>query len=221
MYLDDPIPQPDEIPTTTQDDLDTAIKDLEETLNETEVVPPTQEEADAGSPDEWLAQEMRSLQTEVQQLRHDFETKLMYDESKERQISNLHQELQSYRAGLHFRILQPVLVDLISMFDDLHKLIGSLAQEESAPGPERMASNLRSFQDTILEMLQRQGVESYEVEEETFVAGRQRVVKAVETADLELDKKVIRRLRRGFEYEGKMLRPEWVEAYKYVPARSM
>src|SRR5579862_6730335 len=64
---------------------------------------------------------IQQVLTSLNQLRQDFETKLMYDASKERQIDGMHQELQGYREGLHFRLLRPMFHDLIAMYDDLGK----------------------------------------------------------------------------------------------------
>src|SRR5258708_17487380 len=69
---------------------------------------------------------LQQLLHDMQNLRQDFDTKIKYDESKERQVDSLHQELQGYREGLHFKILKPVFIDLIAMHDDLDKLIESM-----------------------------------------------------------------------------------------------
>jgi hypothetical protein len=56
-------------------------------------------------------------------------------------------------------------------------------------------------------------VESPEVDR-----ARQRVIRVVATGDEKLDRHVQGRLRVGFEYDsGKVLRPEWVVAYRHAP----
>ena len=165
----------------------------------------------------------RSLQlvmAEMQRRREDFDTKVKYDESKERLIDSLHRELQVYREGLHFKILKPIFIDLIAMYDDLGKLIDAMLAKDLASASTQMVQNLESFQETIEETLRRNGVDAFTLEESTFVASKQRILKVIDTTDPAQDKQVVRRVRKGFEYEGRVLRPEIVEIYKYNPVSS-
>ena len=159
---------------------------------------------------------MQSLITEMQNLKDDFDTKVKYDESKERLIDSLHRELQTYREGLHFRILRPVFIDLIAMHDDLGKLIEDMVAKDSTSASSQMARNLGLFQEHIEEVLQRNGVEPFLVKENLFVASKQRILRVVDTPDPALDKQIAQRVRKGFEYEGKVLRPEIVATYRTV-----
>ena len=163
-----------------------------------------------------LSQSMQVLVDEMHHLRQDFDTKVKYDATKERQVDNLHRELQSYREGLHFKILRPLFIDLIAIHDDLDKLIESMPREETFQTVAQMANNLRSFQETVEEILQRNGVEVYSVEGDAYVPGKQRALQAIETLDIALDKQIAHRIRKGFEYDGKILRPELVVTYKVV-----
>lgn len=166
------------------------------------------------SPSQDMISAMPVLLAEIKELRQDFETKVKYDESKERLIDTLHKELQTYREGLHFKILRPIFIDLITMFDDLQKVIDTLQIKSPLTESQEM-QNLQSFQETIEEILYRNGVEVFEAEGDMFLANRQRVLKVIETADSVQDKRVARRVRKGFCYENRVLRPEIVEIYKF------
>ena len=48
-----------------------------------------------------------------------------------------------------------------------------------------------------------------------FVAHRQRSIKTVSTDNIEEKRLVAEKIRKGFEYEGKILRPELVTPFKY------
>ena len=159
---------------------------------------------------------MQQIIDEMRALRQEFDTKIKYDASKERQIDSLHNELQAYRAGLHFKILRPVILDLISMHDDLSRMIESIPREEGMIPISQVLKNLESFQVTAEEILQRNGVEPYSVDGENFVSGRQRALQPVETDEPSLDKTIARRVRKGFEYDEKILRPELVMIYRAV-----
>ncbi len=149
----------------------------------------------------------------------DFDSKVKYDESKEQVIERLHRELQFYREGLDFRLLQPIFMDLIMLHDDMDKLLVKMNDSSMAASNQmtQMAQYLKVFQESVEEILQRNGVKSFTTEEEVFLPGRQRSLRVIPTADPILDKHIVRRVRKGFEYEDKLLRHELVEVYKHTP----
>lgn len=166
-----------------------------------------------------IARSVQLLLTEMQSLKEDFDTKVKYDESKERLIDSLHQELQAYREGLHFKILRPIFIDLIAMHDDLGKLIQNATTEEPDLISNRTAKNLESFQDTIEEILRRNGVETFSLNGDAFLPNKQRAIQAIDTIDPALDKQVARKVRKGFEYDGRVLRPELVVTYRTISGK--
>ncbi len=168
-----------------------------------------------------LAAANESLQQGFERLERGFDSKIKYDTSKEKIIDALHRELQAYRDGLHFKILRPVFADLISMYDDLSSLARHpMTQEEAVESEERLGRSLSTFQDTIKEILYRNGVQMYREEGNHFVAQRQRAVRIVETDDPQKDRLVAEHVREGFEYDGKVLRPEMVATYRYVAPKT-
>lgn len=175
----------------------------------------TQDRGGEGAPSgPEIQQGMLSLLEEMQQLRRDFDTKVKYDESKERQITLLHEELR-HRDNLHFTILRPVLDALIALYDDMSKMLEG-DQEADPLTSNQWRKNLESIQATVEEILRQNGVEAFSVEGMTVTPERQRIMKAIITDDLSRDKQIARRLRRGFLYETRVLRPEWVEVYRYL-----
>jgi molecular chaperone GrpE len=163
-----------------------------------------------------ISSAMQLLLAEMQSLREDFDTKVKYDKSKEHQIDSLHQELQAYREGLHFKILQPIFKDLIVIHDDLGKLIENMMVEGAQSSEDRMIKNLQLFQYAIEEILSRNGVEAFCVGGNTFTPSKQRAIQAIDTSDLALDKQIVRRVRKGFSYDDRVLRPEEVITYRAV-----
>ena len=165
-----------------------------------------------------IIQRLDTLLAEMHSLRQDFDTKVKYDESKERLIDTLHLELQAYREGLHFKILRPLFLDLIAMYDDLGRIVDDTQAKHSDVSSNQVIQNFVSCQETIEEMLRRNGVDAFCVEEGMFVPSRQRVLKVLITSDPTQDKQIARRVRKGFSYENRVLRPEIVDIYKYAPA---
>jgi molecular chaperone GrpE len=155
------------------------------------------------------------LAGELAGLRRDFDAKIRYDEVKQQQITAMHEELQTLRAGLHLRLLQPMFTDLIAMHDDLTDALS--VDDSGANAAAHPAKILESLKESILETLLRNGVSSYSVDSNELDRSRQRVIDAVGTTDPTLDRRVIRRPRMGFDYDGgKVLRPEWVVVHRHT-----
>jgi molecular chaperone GrpE (heat shock protein) len=163
-----------------------------------------------------VSERLDHLLDELRELRQQFEAKIRYDEVRERQVAGMQEELEAHRQGLSLRILRPVLNDLIAIHDDLTQAMQATAGPDEAP--DAYAATLASLRDSILETLRRNGVTDFTVEGEAVDRGRQRVIKVEETGEAADDRRVACRLRPGFELDGKVLRPEWVVAYRYVPA---
>jgi molecular chaperone GrpE (heat shock protein) len=161
---------------------------------------------EAAQPADRLLEQMRRLQDA-------FDSKIRYDEVRERLVESMHEELQAYRQNLQQMQLRPILLDLVSMHDDLTKSI------ESAGCSIETAKALTFFRDTVEQTLARNGVESFLVEGSAVDRSRQKVISVIETADPDLDRRVAQRLRPGFSWNGKVLRPEWVSAYLAISAR--
>lgn len=177
---------------------------------------PTDEHAEQPQQTEEDSQFQAEIRDALIGLRRDFESKLMYDESKQRQLDVLHAELETYRRGFHFQLLRPIITDLISLYNDMDRVFARLAGHElSTP----VAHEVAQFRDQVEEILRRNGVERFTTPGEEFDAKRQRVVAFVETTDPTLDKHVAEHLRPGVEYEGKIVtQPEQVSAYRFVAA---
>ena len=102
------------------------------------------------------------------------------------------------------------------MYDDLGKLLEDMWQKEENQSSAQTIANLKSFQETIADILYRNGVEAYNIEGDTYVPNRQRVLQVINTTDQAQDKQIARRIRKGFEYENRVIRPELIAIFKVV-----
>lgn len=152
----------------------------------------------------------------VGRLQADFETKIRYDESKEKTINALHRELQDYRDDLVLKHLRPLVNDLITLYDDIGAIANSYSQEQ-ADVNNRLLNDVRGFQADIEEMLRRNGIEAFELDGDVFISPQQRVQKSVVTNDPALDTRISAKLRKGFSYGERVLRPQIVNIYRYTP----
>lgn len=165
--------------------------------------------------DDALAQIFQRLES----LQRGFDTKIKYDVTKEKQLDTLHAELQSHREDLYFKIMRPLFMDLIDMYDDMHSLVRhGQAREDSTEVEARLQRSLASFLDTIIGILERYGVSVFSDEGDSVSPQRQRAIKLIDTQIAEQDRLIAERLRKGFSYGGKILRPELVATYRLTRA---
>ena len=129
-------------------------------------------------------------------------------------FDSLHQELISYRDNFVRDALQkPFIRDLLVLFDDLSALAGqmSAAMNDETNGAEqaRAHENLTNIVHFVIEILHRLEVtemESKEVVDRTL----HRVISFEPAESAEEDGRIVKRLKRGFMWQGRVLRAEEV-----------
>ena len=163
-----------------------------------------------------LLDAINELRSQVQALSGEFETKLKYDQHKNKIIDGLHQDLQGYREGLIKKHFHSMITDAIKIVDDIRKL--KTHYEDEPPTEETLPTLLKFLEDIasdIEDLFSWQGVVPFTCGTQTFDSTRQRVVKKIETFDPDMDKKVAASIRPGYEWDDKVLRPEMVAVYVY------
>ena len=141
------------------------------------------------------------------------------DGSWQKLFDSLHAELLNYRDNFIRDTLQrPFIHDLVLLFDDLTELAKQLettAEEQKARGPVgRWRDNLQNAIHSLLEILHRFEVKEVETKE-TFDRTVHRAV-CFEPTDCEQeDGQVMARVRRGFIWRDKLIRPEEVIVKKF------
>ncbi len=159
--------------------------------------------------------QLASIHLAIGNLEQEFQQKLKYDAHKDKIIDALHRELQEYKNELLSRLLRPVFSDIIKVMED-NKKLRSVKLET---GEFDFARLRNAFEGALLDLedlLSRNGVEAFTSEGDIFDSGRQKILKVVETSDKELNGKISERHRCGYEWEGRILRPELVSVFKHV-----
>ena len=161
------------------------------------------------------------IEEQIHQLHTEFQGKLKYDQHKDAIIDKLHGELQGYKNDLVLKLLRPFITDVIQTMDDIARQVSHYrAREEAQLAPAKILRDLDSFGGDLEDLLFRQGVDSFQTLEEQFDPKQQKVVKRVITDDPEKDKTIASRVRKGFRWEGRVIRPEMVDVYIYRPSQS-
>ncbi len=214
------------------DDDDIIALGIEETLpkktNETEnaspVTPTPSDNTDSEEMPEILEDdpeslliELRNIGKRIDQLTTHFEDKIKYDEHKNQIIDDLHSQLQSFRDGIIKKHMLSMIMDIIKIIDDTRKF---KSHYESSAQQANTTEILLDFLDQITldleELFSLQGIYPFTCTSRTFDSSRQRIIKKIETSDIAENKLLAKRLRPGYEWEGKVIRPEMVSIYIYT-----
>ncbi len=134
-------------------------------------------------------------------------------------FDSLHAELLKYRDNfLHESLQKPFIHDLVYLYDHLNGLceqLTSAAQEKAKRGRvSQWRDNLENAIHSLLEILHRFDVREIEPRERVDRAFH-RVI-SFEPADFpEEDGTIVMRVKRGFVWRGKLIRPEEVIAKRF------
>jgi len=123
-------------------------------------------------------------------------------------LKELHQQLQEARAGVHWKILRTVLVDLVKLYDDLTRIAAQPIADEQA-----MGNVLASLRQDVEDILYRQGFSPFQQDGDRFDSKRQQPVSMLESATPELVGTIASRVAPGFASDDRILRPEKVAVF--------
>jgi molecular chaperone GrpE (heat shock protein) len=137
----------------------------------------------------------------------------------QRLFDSLHDELLKYRDNfLHESLQKPFIHDLVHLFDDLSSLSEQLrtaAREQGTRGSVvQWRDNLENAIHSLVEILHRFEVKEIEPRE-TLDRSVHRVVSYEPAHYAEEDGHIVMRVRRGFLWRGKLIRPEEVIAKRF------
>lgn len=162
------------------------------------------------------------LSRQISELKDLFNQKIANDEYKDQLFDKMHAELVKYQQGSIDKMIDDMAMDVILLSDNTKQVID--AYKDSEPTKENYIKLLNQFQgisDELEDILFRQSIEPYSVEDDEFDPRKQRVIGKVPTDKKELNNKVASRGVVGYEKDsGQVLRRENVNIYKYQPEKS-
>jgi molecular chaperone GrpE len=161
-----------------------------------------------------IMQGIDAINNRVSLLDRKFDNRLAQDTSKETIINKMHEELQMHRQDISYKLMLPLVRSLIRIHDDLEDMTRvalsdppTEAEQQLIAGYEDMAAMLRS-------RLEEHGFTPYQWDSQAFDAKWQKPSKRIETDDSSLDQQIADRLRWGFAYGDRVIRPEFVTVYR-------
>lgn len=154
--------------------------------------------------------------SEIQELKKDFGEKIKNDARKDKIIDELHKELQSYKNDFLKKYLELIMMDIIQFIDSMRKLAAFYKEQDPAAiDSMKLLGILKDIPSDLEDLCARQGVNAFHCPEENFNPTRQRVLRRVETYRKEKEKMIADRIHPGYEWDGKIIRPELVTVYAY------
>jgi len=186
-------------------------------------------------------QTITELSDKIDSISKCYEEKIKYDEGKQTTINRQYSELQSIREGIPYSYLKSIIKDIILTMTDLRRMTRSFKnklEKGEEMSIDHVIDTYASYEDDLLDILEKNGVDTYSYESNTYEPRKQKAVKIIDTSDESLNKVVAERLMDGFiktEYRQvedsdtkelkvvfveNIIEKEHVNVYKYVPAET-
>jgi molecular chaperone GrpE len=197
----------------TQNEDEEVVEDIDQTTNEEVETVGIDEKVTPGFTQ--LVSKLDTLGERFSILEVEFESKIKYDQHKEKVIDNLHKELQDYKNDLVKSLLRPIIMDIILAIDGITKLVNKHKEEESGLDPQKLLKQMEESPSELEEILFRQGVDPFNVDHTGFDPKQQKIVETEITDDQLKDKTISKRVHKGYEWEGKVLCRERVNVYLF------
>lgn len=154
---------------------------------------------------------LNSLQQSLSKLEEKFDKKIAEDTYKNTLFDKMYEELASYKKDLYAKLVGPFINETISLLDDYERLIERIDSIDY----EKLKKYVIGIPDDLESILDNNGVERYTDDTEKFNPKTQRVIKTIPTGDMKLENVIAERTRKGYRWNGVMLKPEMVKIYKY------
>ncbi|MDR0537644.1 MAG: nucleotide exchange factor GrpE [Tannerellaceae bacterium] len=197
--------------------------EADETEKQVDTVADNEQQSEALPPNKGLEEkdnqtpcELSEIKNLLSELSSQFESKLKYDKHKDEIIDKLHAENQAYKNDLLKKIVMPFVNEIIFLIDDYSNLLKKYTETDiSEIDTTKLLKQFGNIPDDLEELLNKNGIESFNVEGEVIDFAKQKVIKTVSTNIPEKDKTVCDQIKKGFIMDGKIIRQEFVSCYKF------
>ena len=158
-----------------------------------------------------LLQRIENLSQQNNLLHSKFDAKIAEDKHKAQLFDKMYDELASYKKDLYAKLLGPFINETISLLDDYERLVDKIDSIDK----EKLVKYVKGIPDDLENLLDNNGVERFSDDTKKFNPKTQRVIKTIITGDIELDNITAERIRKGYRWNGVMLKPEIVKIFKF------
>jgi molecular chaperone GrpE len=163
-----------------------------------------------------LAPELLQIKELIIALLSQFESKIKYDKHKEDIIDKLHNENQNFKNDIYKKLLLPLVNEIIILIDDYATLFKKHCENNiNEIDVSKLLKQFGSISEDLENLLYKNGIDVLNVEGKQLDPSKQKVIKIILTDDPNKDKIVIEKLKKGFVWDGKIIRMEYVSCYKF------
>lgn len=164
-----------------------------------------------------ITEMLASHNTLLKELKSLIETRLSYDETKEKTIEKLHEELKLYRDNFISQSQKPIFIDLIMLYDDFMQVLSVFEEKQDMTKDDiaAMRHNLHTIKEGLLEILYSREVTLYHKHPDFLDYKLHKTIGTVPTSIESENNQVAKIVKPGFCWNGKTLRPEEVIIKKY------
>jgi molecular chaperone GrpE len=156
-----------------------------------------------------LAAALVEIAADLTGLREIVQHRLQYDATKDEAFRKLYVDLEHFRGQAAFIQTRPLLIDLILLIDRVESNLGTHTRETE--------TLLMTIRDELLEILARRSVEPVACEANAaFDPHLQRAIRVEPTLVAE-EHNLTQFVRRGYQADGQLLRPEDVVVFRHTP----
>lgn len=163
-----------------------------------------------------ILKQTEELTLKLSNLEKQFNEKIKFDEYKNSLFDNMHKELMSYKNNINDKNVEIMSLDIIQLLDIYTKIVNNAKSSEySEEAYKKLINNFDGLLQDLLDVLYRQSIEPYEVDDTEIDVKKQKIVSTINTEDESLNNKLATKNAPGYEKNGKIIRPERVTIYKY------
>ena len=183
---------------------------------------PVQENTDSC---ESVDQRLTAIEEELKRNNQLFESKCLYDATKEEMITRLHKELNGYKDDMFKKILKPVFMDMIVFADSMKSLVSCYEETPETDlileKYQKLRKEFIKVESHICDLIYNYGIESFSSQpNDEFNPKTQQVRKDTRTDDSEKHKKIVESLSPGYIWDEQLLRRESVHVFKHEPEKT-
>ena len=193
------------------------VSEQDEQKQELDEVKPETDEAkqSAGESCVGIVERLAAVEEELKRSNQLFESKILYDATKEEMINKLHGKLKKYEDDVLRKTLKPIFMDMIIFADNMRSLV---SRYEETPEQEVLLEKYQKLRKEFLkigshidDLLYNYGIESYSANVgDEFNPRTQQAKKSTDIDNPDEHKKIVASMSAGYMWDEQLLRRESV-----------
>lgn len=143
-----------------------------------------------------------------------FKNKIETDTYKNRLFDEMHKQLMKYQDDVLQSVMEPVILEIISLLDGIKKYECFIPEEVTAENYGKLKKRFTDIRGDLEDLLEDMDVSKYETDDTVLDAKRQKIIKTVLTDDTAKNNTIESKLSDGYIFKNKIIKYEKVSVYK-------